>query len=177
MRYLFIYSFSLIFFISCRPNGSNQINTSILEPKDNIKPLLDSFVSVHNYDHYVYELYIDKQGPHHYDLLLYAGERSLTVDENVFNHQSALASTMARGKTINIYSGVERFFSSSVPIGTDSANNGYNQIMWAIRDSFNIITSREIHGAYPFIAFPKNNYEDLVPPVIEPEASSQIECL
>jgi hypothetical protein len=145
---------------------------NILIPKENIKVLLDSFVLQNKNNNYIYEIYIDKQDPNNYNLLFYAGEKSLTEKENEAYKQIPVANVVIRGVKIFIYSGVEHYFTSSgqINIIEKKISKENKQITWAIKDSSGIITYYKIDVGYPFIPLPlKNEPDTFVPPIVTPD--------
>ena len=156
--------------ISCLQNDRKTSNENVLIPKENIKAILDSFVIQNKNDNFAfYELYIDKLDPHNYNLLLYAGEKSLTKSENEFNNHVSINSVIIQGVRIAIYSGVEHYFMSQKQqnLTEKIISEGPRQVMLAIKDSSNILTSYEIYGGYPFMPLPRKIEPGLyAPPVV-----------
>lgn len=172
MKNLLILSLGVSFAFSCSHFKKNTLCENVLIPKENIKILLDSFVLQNKNSAYLYELYIDKQGPDNCDLLLYAGEKSLTEKENEARQQAPIASFMTQGVRIFIYSGVERYFTNQqTECNTEKIKSkGNNEIMWAIKDSCGSLTSYKIDGGYPFISFPRKIEPGLLnPPIVNPD--------
>jgi len=167
MKYLLAYFF-LIFFLSCSHIKKELTCENSLTPKENIKALIDSFVLENKNDNYIYELYIDKQDPDNFNLLFYAGEKSLTDKENEVYEQVPVAYTIIHGKRINIYSGIERYFTNQKVEKREKINaNEAKQVLWAVKDSLGVLMVYEIDGGYPFIPFPlKNEPDTFAPPVI-----------
>jgi hypothetical protein len=160
LKYFVIYLFLILSFSSCFQTKKDDFSESIVIPKENIKALLDSFVQENKSDNYVYELYIDKMDPDSYNLLLYAGEKSLTEKENDIYRQTSINGVVCHGKTISIYSGVEHYFASQRKEKELEGNvqiNTIKQVMWAIKDSSGILTIYSIDGGYPFLPFPLRN--------------------
>jgi len=157
--------FTSCFFVAC----INHKNTCLL-PNKNLEMLLDSFVRINNSFH-VYELYIDKLDPDHYNLIIYAGDKSLTENECKKFNQSSLAYCNIRSVNFHIYSGIEHYFKQDYIQNKDlikSKNNYNHNALWAVKDSFGIIISYKIDGGYPFLPLPlliKNG--DLKPPIVE----------
>jgi len=161
----------MVFLILSCTNNSKIVPCckNILIPKENIQVLLDSFVKENKHEKYMYELYIDKIDPDNFNMILYAGEKSLTQEENEYYGQKSVACVISQGVKIDIYSGIERFFNPSFTIDTFSLQNGLenNCNLLAIRDSMGILSSYKIEKGYPFIPFPlKNGPEDFTPPII-----------
>jgi hypothetical protein len=94
LKYLLIYYFLVLSVFSCSQGKEETRCENILIPKESIKALLDSFVLENKHNNYVYELYIDKQDPDNYNLLLYAGDKSLMEKENEVYKQTPIASVL-----------------------------------------------------------------------------------
>jgi hypothetical protein len=159
---------SLCFACSC--SEKEVLNCkNILIPRENIQVLLDSFVKENKNDKYIYELYIDKLDPDNSNLILYAGEKSLTYKENQEFNQSALLSVIISGIEIKIYSGLERYFYNNVQDSLpQDFNNDTMGTMWAVKDSLGIISSYKIYGGYPFLPFPlKVDNDTFTPPIVK----------
>lgn len=162
---IFTLIFTSSFFVAC----ISHKNASLL-PNKNLEILLDSFVRINNSFH-VYELYIDKLDPDNYNLIIYAGDKSLTENECKKFNQSSLANCNIRNVNFHIYSGIEHYFKRNNIQNKDliKSENYYNHIaLWAVRDSFGTMISYKIDGGYPFLPLPlriKNG--DLKPPIVK----------
>jgi hypothetical protein len=164
--------FILFLTLSCSNSKKTSCREYGLVPKENIQVLLDSFISENKRENYIYELYIDKVDPNNYNMILYAGEKSLTKAENEYYCQKAAMYTVTQGVRIYIYSGIERYFTSSCVIDTLPLQNGIedDRVLWAIRDSLGVLSSYEIDVGYPFIPLPiKNESDDFAPPIVSSE--------
>jgi hypothetical protein len=171
MRNIFISLCFISLCFACSYSKKGVLNSeNILIPRENIQIFLDSFVKENNNNKHVYELYIDKLDPYNSNLLLYAGEKSLTCKENQKYNQSALASVIVSGIEIKIYSGLERYFYKNTQDSLfQDCNNGIDGIMWAIKDSSDVITIYKIDGGYPFFPFPlKVDPDRFTPPIVKP---------
>jgi len=167
-------SYIILFFLhySCSNQRNVEVERIQFIPKENIQMLLDSFVKENKNENYVYELYIDKMSPHECNLILYSGMKSLTELENEDYKQKPLAFTMVSGIKIDIYSGMERYFVSSIQkdaLHSDNKyitnNTNYDEIfMWAVIDSFGVLRTRKLDFGYPFIPFSTINF---IPPPID----------
>ncbi|NML23789.1 hypothetical protein HHL16_23105 [Pseudoflavitalea sp. G-6-1-2] len=153
-----------ILLVSCRQTAEAPA-CGLLEPRAEIKALLDSFVKVNGSKNADYGLYIDKTSPHEYDLIIYTGKGALTKKEDALNHQYPVNKVLASEVEFNVYSGVEHYFlplckdgKQSLPQKT-SENDDF--VIWAVRDSFGILTTYEASGAYPFIGLPGKLPENL----------------
>jgi hypothetical protein len=161
MKYIYI-NLSLIclcFFCSCF-DKKKQDCQNILIPKENIRVILDSFIKENRQDNFIYELYINKVSPRDCEMILYAGEKSLTEKENTDYNQYSMASTISLGIKISIYSGIERYFSDSQKqnIFFNQVKDDGNSVLWAIRDSSGVVSSEKLEGGeYPFIVLPLKN--------------------
>jgi hypothetical protein len=118
---------------------------------------MDSFVVINGAQHAVYELYIDKTSPDSYNLILHAGDRSLSQNEKNLLDDYPIIKTSVSNIEFNVYSGIEHYFKNAAK-GLNKAQNTsvnkYEDVMWAIRDSTGILTIHEIYGGYPFMPLP-----------------------
>lgn len=155
MRLLFIIAISiLVFSCSGRVKESNP-----LTPKEGIKDILDSFVQKNAHENYlIYELYINKLHPEHTEMILYAGDFSLTLKKEVERYGlHPIAYTISNGVKIHIYSGIELYFTNpfereeNQPLS--NIRTGRETIL-AIKDNCGVINTYEISGGYPFITLP-----------------------
>lgn len=170
MKNIYIIFICLCTLSSCSHKWNVNCQNTLI-PKENIKVFLDSFVKENKHVNYIYELYIDKIDPHNYSLLLYAGEESLTKKENKDYNQSSVASVVSLGVKINIYSGIEHYFEDSSKQNSFSNQNehGENSVLWAIKDSFGILSCHKLEEGYPFIPLPKKIEPNaFAPPIINP---------
>lgn len=167
MKKLFIFSLWVILFITCKQTSEIPA-CGIIEPRANIKSLLDSFVMVNGQNYTEYGIYIDKTSPHDYDLILYTGYEPLTKEEDLLNNQYPV-NKMRTSSNIEfkVYSGVEHYFQNkcyekekreSIPKKM-LRNNDY--VIWVVKDSSGILTTYKTFGAYPFIALPNRFPDDL----------------
>jgi len=166
MKKILIGLLQMFFVLSCTNSRITLSNENVIIPKENISALLDSFVRENKHGKYVYELYIDKITPDSCNMILYCGEKSLTKEEDGYYDQKPVVCVILHGVKIYIYSGIERYFSSSLKMDTLTIQNNA-EVLWAIRDSMGILSSYKIDGGYPFIPFPLKNVKgDFVPPVV-----------
>ncbi len=151
----FIMILLTILCVQCSTPASHKKETTGFFMKENIASVADSFLSLYP-NKKVYELFINKEGPHEFVLILHAGDTPLTKEENKDYKQNPIIQ-VARGKVlIDVYSGIERY------IGTDQSkiyqqklNNVDEGKFWIITDSFDIIkVDTTYKTAYPFIALP-----------------------
>ncbi|RXK86632.1 hypothetical protein [Filimonas effusa] len=156
MKYKLPYLVLLILVFSCK-NTVKKSASCFLEPRPNIKALLDSFVKVTGKAYPEYGLYIDKGSPHQYDLIVYAGNYPLTRQEDQLNNQSPIQKVQVSGIEFKVYSGIEHYFQNGCNNDTvvlkEYANGGDN-VIWAVKDSFGVMNTYKVEGAYPFIALP-----------------------
>lgn len=161
MKKILLLMIVLIILFSCSNKTPKE---NIFEPKQEMKQILDSFVqeNIQN-DYRVYELYIDKLDPDNYNMILYAGNVSLTELENNLHEQQSMASVVSYGVKINIYSGVEHYFKSTNSVKVDhlqKKSNNDERTLLAIKDSAGFLTTYEIGAGYPFIPLPLENRDD-----------------
>jgi len=166
--------FLLIFiFISLLSCSNNVTQGTLLEPKEELKQILDSFIRENSHKNFtIYELYIDKIDPFNTDMILYAGNMSLTEEENYYTNQTSLLSFVYQDVKINIYSGVERYFNNTSNNMENYVKSKYTQsALLAIIDSFGVLRTRKLDSGYPFIPFPLENKDGMfaIPVLTEPD--------
>jgi hypothetical protein len=156
MRKIFCFFIVVIGIISCKKNFDGCLENAPLIPKANIYAILDSFVTENKYNNYIYELYIDKETPDEYLLTIYCGKYSLTKEENYYRNQIALNYTIISDVKFNIFSGVEHYFTreNDTIEATKSDGKYYEQKIWIVKDSFNVISVYKGIHTYPFIPLP-----------------------
>lgn|GEM_PF-6306018 len=146
-----------LFYSGCSLNQKESEKSYFVTPKENISSVLDSFVRVNTCDkNCFFEIYIDKQSPQDYLLLIYSGKQSLTFNET----QPPIMHTLVSGVRFDIYSGVENYFG----IMRDSIfkNKGPDifseegRCVWVVIDSAGTIIIKDYYHAYPFIPLPRN---------------------
>jgi hypothetical protein len=130
--------------LSCNSfENKENSNLSILEPEENIKALLDSFLIENNRIDSIYELYIqritpwenDKFEPTTTDIIIYGGRYSLTKRKR----EPVMAVKVDNVKFF-VYSGIENYFSKKYDyIQEDREEEPYGNI-WIIRDSADVYT-------------------------------------
>jgi hypothetical protein len=159
MRRTFYFLILIIGITGCKKSTDKYSNNAFLQPKDNIRAILDSFVIENNIDNYVYELYVDKKTPHDYVLTIYCGAESLTKLENDHNGQTPLDYTIVSGKRFDVYSGIERYFKR----GNDTIaviaplKNYLERNIWIIKDNYDTIrVFKDLEFPYPFAPLPGN---------------------
>ena len=157
-----------LFWLSCIEEKNNTV-CHYVDPKIEIKSLLDSFVKVSGKQYSEYALYIDKTSPHNFDLIFYAGKVSLTSEEDQVNLQKPIQKTLVDGVEFKIYSGVEHFFQTETEVDRivlNKSSENKESLIWAVKDSFGIISIYKVEGAYPFIALPvkRNDSINLIVP-------------
>ena len=153
---LFLFIISISFF--CTQCDRQLVHNSNFVLKEPIANIVDSFViSYPNED--IYELYINKIDPHHAILILYAGKKSVTENENAYNSQKSLIHVISNGTIINVYSGIERYVEENnkqkiTPFDLGEAGTP-SGIYWVILDDFGeVITKKDYDGVYPFMPLP-----------------------
>lgn len=156
MKELFISLIGIVLLVSCT-NSVKFPEKITIQPRDNLKGLLDSFVLINGTNKSVYELYIDKISPDSYNLILHAGSRSLSQKEDSLRDNYPILKTSASNIEFNVYSGIEHFFKNSAKGLNKEPNTSvkkYDDVIWAIRDSAGIVSIHEIYGGYPFMPLP-----------------------
>lgn len=153
-----IFYIAVILFMGCGKK-SNSLNNLIISHKK-IKPILASFVRENKCDNCIYEVYVDKQDPHIYKLLLYKGIESLTKVENEYNNQTPIGSINVLNSEFDVYSGAEHYFTTSEKTILKKNNSNIklkkDYKLWVVKDSFNIISVEKRDYAYPYMTLPKD---------------------
>lgn len=165
MKAFFVMVFFSVAAFSCSQRTEEG---NLLIAKKEMQVILDSFVQKHAEDNYsVYELYINKFEPDQTNMILYAGDVSLTnkIEAERYD-QYPVAYTISQGVKIYIYSGVERYFTNTakrdeIPL-VELRNDRGTRL--AIIDSCGVIHTYEIWGGYPFVPLPLDiEFPDIVP--------------
>jgi len=158
----------MVFSISCVNRNESQIS---LEPQEPLKSIIDTFVQKYYHEQYhVYELYIDRLDPFTSNILLYAGDVSLTDEEKTNYMYESFLQIEKKNVRIRVYSGFERYFKK---LDNNSKYNKESQEVrngryLAIKDSSGFFYKYEIDAGYPFVSFPlENSDETFSNPLIE----------
>jgi len=158
MKKYFIFYFCFLLY-SC----SYQYKIIKVDLNDNIKKVIDSLMIISPPNN-VYELYVDKIDPQNCNMLFYIGSKPLTEIENKANRiEFPLLQTVLRKKTINIYSGVEKYVKNPkekyfIKDKKERTKNDYvSCIYWEIQEIKGKFLVRENDIGYPFIPFPLKN--------------------
>lgn len=140
--------------ISCNDRTGTRTDYEI---NKSLKAIVDSF-TLTNPGRNVYELYLDKISPYEGIIFLYAGEKSLTFEENVSNNQSPLLEIESNDNLIQVYSGAERYIqatNSNVNNRLDAMGKLDGEELWVVTDSCGVLTTyKKAFGAYPFFPLP-----------------------
>lgn len=139
---------------SCKQSSEASFY-KMIEPRANIKALLDSFVVVNGNRNLEYALYIDKISPHEYNLIVYTGNESLTGQEDQVNNQYPINMVRTSNVEFKVYSGIEHYFRmGNQEVKKQSDVKRSDCVIWVAKDSAGVFTVYESLGAYPFIAPP-----------------------
>lgn len=139
---------------SCSNVKHNEVDSCIITPKENIQQYLDSFIQ-QNKNKDVYELYIDKIDDDTYDVILHAGNQSLTHKENEYYNQSSIVSVIVAGKEIKVYSGLEHYFQRSGIENIAYVNNDEDDgVFLIIKERAGVMDVYSVDQAYPFFPLP-----------------------
>lgn len=145
-----------LFLLQCKHEVSTKKNLVL---KDSIARIVDSFTEA-NKNKKVYELYIDKVGPREGVLTLFAGEKSLTRGEYMFQQKSE--QVLSNGVYVAVYTGGERYFRNQSNIEKPVDYYSHEQIsiddvLWVVQDSSGIYTiNKNLSGYYPYMPLPVN---------------------
>lgn len=142
-----------------------QCNTSTQRfiLKNDISSIVDSF-TMEFPDYKIYELYINKLDPHNGILVLFAGEESLTAEENMYQNQESLIQIKSNNRIVDIYTGLERYIDSNKrkdsSLRESEINKSLNNQYWIIKDSLNTLTViKDYGGVYPFMPLLKKTID------------------
>ncbi|MDL2303093.1 hypothetical protein LJC28_01730 [Dysgonomonas sp. OttesenSCG-928-D17] len=116
-----------------------------LEPQDNIKALLDSFLIENGKDAPIYELYIQRITPWEYDkfestiteITIYGGKYPLGL---MRKKREPIVAVKIDGVDFLLYSGIEDYFSTSYKGEPYNGENEPYGNVWDIRDSVGVYT-------------------------------------
>lgn len=151
--------FFIIFIYSCNKRNDTTDSGKQMEMNKNIEPIVADFIKQDFCKECLYEMYIDKQSPYQYEVILYKGYRSLTFEENNKNKQTPLFYTEILNKRIDVFSGVEYFFKQkkqrSILYKKNNTYKEYN--LWIITDSLGLKKIDTVPYAYPYLPKPNNN--------------------
>ncbi|MFT3901917.1 MAG: hypothetical protein QM727_02025 [Niabella sp.] len=134
----------------------------MIEPRANIKSLLDSFIMVNGKHNAEYGIYVDKTSPHDYDLILYTGDEPLTKEEDWVNNQYPVSKVRVSNEVeFKVYSGLEHYFQNQCyakekKIIPQKTSGKKDFVIWVVKDSAGKLTTYKTFNAYPFIALPNN---------------------
>lgn len=132
-----------IFLLSC--SQSKEQNKNIVYPKERIKEVLNSFIQENKHENFRYEMFINKIYPNDFNIILYAGEDSLTDENRIQMGKTPNSYTEIDGNKIYIYSGTEYFFRNAENKKKENApiKHTGKGICWAIRDSSEILSVKK----------------------------------
>jgi hypothetical protein len=122
MKKLFSLIIIIIVFSCCNQKRTGENNELTVYPRSEIKILIDSFIQFSNDTSLIYEIYVDKIAHWDYDIVLFAGKRSL------IDNGKPIMKTIISGIPIYIYSGVEHYF------GVDPSKTNNSQIFDSLPD-------------------------------------------
>lgn len=163
MKKIILLFIAFLLFTSCKKSKNQNIG---IIPKVKILKILNDFVKENECDKCIYEIYIDKINPYQYELIIYKGQHSLTLEENNKNEQNPITIVKLKsGVEFDVYSGIEHYFtisdssSSFKKLKMKSINNlnskkEVENKMWIVKDSMNLITILKNNEVYPFLPPP-----------------------
>jgi len=164
MKKIILLFIAFLLFTSCKKSKNQNIE---IIPKVKILKILNDFVKDNECDKCIYEIYIDKINPYHYELIIYKGQQSLTLEENNKNEQIPIPIVKLKsGVEFDVYSGIEHYFTindssnSFKKLKIKSINNlnskkEVENKMWIVKDSMNVITILKNDKVYPFLPPPR----------------------
>ncbi|MBP1631430.1 MAG: hypothetical protein H6Q15_2323 [Bacteroidetes bacterium] len=154
--------FFILLLLCCKRSDSRLYSRINFKPE--LSTIVDSFVKVIPHGNLYNEIYIDKEDPHNYSIILYSGRNSLAGKEIKDNKLFPCVFTEYKGVKFSIFSGVEKYFCSNDSISQNIYNRNYsydedNMRLWVVSDSFNIVTVKDYRYAYPFMSLPLGSYK------------------
>ena len=154
--------------VSCNVRDDRtQINDNMLMPDENIAVLLDSFIIETNCNDCIFEIYVDKQSPEVYHLILYAGYQSLGKSIGSYSMYNSLEKVKVRDIEFHLFTGAEKYFSNlsvKSPTIRNECHNNY-QNTWVIVDSCDIQTLYKIQkhvGIIPYFPLPTDVFLPMI---------------
>lgn len=148
----------LVFFLCSCENSKNEITSeNYVELSDDLQKVVSRYINYQSCSNCVHEIYFDKIKPHYYQIILYKGDNSLTVDEHQRNEKFPVLYTTITGRRIYLFVGAERYFKSSKKAMkakkiTDNASKSFN--VWVLSDSLNKRRIDTIEHVYPYLPLP-----------------------
>ena len=149
---------SLVFFLCSCENLKNDVaSENYVELSDDLKEVVSRYIDYQPCTDCMYEIYFDKVDPHYFQVILYKGDNSLTVDEHQKSGRFPMLYTTIIGKKIYLFQGGERYFKSSKKATTvkkiiGSASKSFD--VWVLSDSFNKRRIDTFEHVYPFLPLP-----------------------
>lgn len=149
---------SLVFFLCSCKNSKNEITSeNYVELSDDLQRVVNRYIDYQPCSDCVYEIYLDKIEPHYYQIILYKGDSSLTVDEHQRDGKFPVLFTTITGKKIYLFTGGERYFKSSkkaVKAKKIMGNMSKSFDVWVLSDSLNKRRIDTFEHVYPFLPLP-----------------------
>lgn len=148
---------SLLFFLYSCKNPKNEIASgNYVELNDDLKEIVTRYINYQPCSDCVYEIYFNKIDPHYSQVVLYKGNKSLTIDEYEKNGRFPVIYTDILDKKICVYTGGEGYFKAAKNQRGDvkgkENNKSFN--VWVISDSLNVRKIDTLHYANPFLPLP-----------------------
>ncbi|NQX38118.1 hypothetical protein HQN84_04630 [Pedobacter steynii] len=98
-------------FVVIRKHPKNEIPSgNYVELNDDLKGIVARYIKYQSCSDCLYELYFNKIDPHYSQVILYKGNKSLTVDEYEKNGRFPVIYTKVSDKKIGVYTGSEGYF-------------------------------------------------------------------
>lgn len=156
MKNLIILILLVFFLYSCK-NPKNEIASgNYVELNDDLKGIVTRYINYQPCSDCVYEIYFNKIDPHYSQVILYKGNKSLTIDEYEKNGRFPVIYTDILNKKICVYTGGEGYFkapkSQLGDVKGKESNKSFN--VWVISDSLNVRKIDTLDYAYPFLPLP-----------------------
>lgn len=157
MKNLIILILLVFFLYSCKNPKDEIASGNYVELNDDLQRIVSRYIDYQPCNDCMYEIYFDKIEPHYYQVILYKGNNSLTVDEYQKNGKFPIVYTMIAGKKIYLFTGGEHYFKSSKKtIKTKkmmgSMSKSFN--VWILSDSLNKRRIDTFEHVYPFLPLP-----------------------
>jgi len=153
----FIILILLLFFLYSCKNPKNEISSeNYVELNDDLKGIVARYINYQPCSDCAYEIYFNKIDPHYSQVILYKGNKSLTINEYEKNGRFPVIYTDILDKKIHVYTGGESYFKAPKnqlrDVNGKESNKSFN--VWVISDSLNVRKIDTLDYAYPFLPLP-----------------------
>ena len=143
-------------FYSCKHPKTESASGNYVELNDDLKEIIARYINDQPCSDCVYEIYFNKIDPHYSQVMLYKGNKSLTIDEYEKNKRFPVIYTDVLDKKIGVYTGGESYFKApkNQPGALKGKESNKSFKVWLISDSLNVRKIDTLDNAYPFLPLP-----------------------